>query len=84
MQKKILCQNRKQKLKIVYLPFGLCTRKGFLTFWQINSIFESDLYSGSKHATHCFYYDIMSLLLTFTQQRYCMHFTGCKFKLVLD
>jgi hypothetical protein len=45
---------------------------------DINSIFELEMYSGSKHKTHCFYYDIMFLLI-FMRYRYHMNFTGFKF-----
>jgi hypothetical protein len=30
---------------------------------KIDSIFESEMYSGSKHVTYCFNYDVKSLLL---------------------
>lgn len=35
-------------------------------YWQIDSVFESEMYSGIKHTMHCLYYDVMSLLLMFT------------------
>ena len=55
--------------------------KFFGVFWhfrQIDSIFEWEMYSGSKHMTYCIWFSllwhIMSLLLMFMWYRYHMYF----------